>query len=910
MESSGVWSRSHITASPCLRSGRSGTVLTVVPEMQFACEQCGSELTPEGFCSECGWDATPEAEDRQSLDSDYVIELPYGFRIDAQDEYVYHNIKLEAEMFEDAGDTYQHEDWAQIRDLLETKIAVAREQDPTAKRQLKRIELQQMTALGTTRRQRIESTGSSLSPIDIIRIEAEKAEKYLAEHSGEFDWQYECANPECGHRGMMRMNVPHPMFSMGDDGDEVVWCAELAPLIKRYYQVGKQRTNIKGARYNRRNWMDRNEWDGGLSVTDAARILNLSPVGMLWAIWCKSSESGDTRLPSMYDLVGFTFDLDSAESMRPFLPEGLWDSSEFIHELEEYQGLKKKVSRLRDWRAKHKELILWWVIANRLQFMDFFGPRIAKEGRWKTWYSQKPSTCDDTSLERDGRGTGKSERVKMCALQAALSLSVEYPGSSVLVATPDEQHTREHYENCLLALEQDTFFRACLAPGRERKMSRQGGLLRLVGNACTIYFRYPGTNTKDAFALQQYHVSALVVDEVGKWPHAAEKAVGSSVKRQQCVCMKYFGVIIHESPTMPIYYYSRWPDKHSKFKGHVYSMPSMINVYDYNLKMHRELIETLGGTFRSDEFMRQVMGVLGDPSETEFSPEELKKVCVLYSRLRDDKSPYRRLEITRRMLGDNQEKEVGARLRGDMPNRDLMQDSRDCLFGFDYGTKAPSQLWVLVRLPGSGRWRLSYRVEMRGISDDSQVDVVHYLACEYNPYLIAMDMTGVHNRVAGIMTSEHAERLSQHGYRERIWPVSSSANLDVKYYNEKPGNPSIKVQSRGESGNRYWAEVQNTKQWGMSRIHYWFQRELIELPAYDEGLITEFSKLTVKDGKWTGVDHNVAAMLSFVVCHWQNYELKTPELEEDDDSVGQTFAPVSFDVGALYSGSPLTFSFG
>jgi len=881
------------------------------PQPTYAfCEDCGGELDEGGACIECG--SVRQAlssgdDDGSSLTGKWVLELPYGYKVDCVREDIYHNISIEADFYKNAGDTFLPDDWSSLRELLQLSISIYLEDDPSVKRQLMQLRLQLMRSLGITRHQRVEMTGTSLSPIDLLRREAERAEEYYEKHRGEFTWKARC--PKCSTTVIGQMNAPHPMFSCGDDGDTTVWNESLVPLIKRYYAFARNRgykTRRNGADYTRRDWMDRPEYDGGLSVPDAARILNLSPLGMLYTLWLHSSNSGNEKLPSLKEMLGFEFDLDKPKTLLPYLPEGYTSSEGFAREMMVYQKAKKKVKALREWRRKHRMLMLWWTIKDRLLFFDYFGHRLVTERKWKTWYAQIPSTLDDKSLERDGRGTGKSERVKMSAVQAGLYLAVTHPGDSVLLATPDEAHTREHYEKVLGSLERDEFFVSCLAPRNSRKMSRGGGMIHFAGGSGTIYFRYPGTNTKDAFALQQYHASALIVDEIGKWPKAAEDAVLSSVKTQQCVCTKYFGVVISENASLPIYYYTKWPHRYARFRGHIYSISSLINVYDYNLEKHRELLDSLGGSVRAEAFARQVLGSLGTTTETEFTPDEVERACVIGYADGGKEQPYR---VVR--LGADMQRKYGSDTSllfgSTMPGLDIAKkDSRNCMFAYDYGSTAPSELWVLVRVPGDGEvWRLSLRVEMVGVDDDYQVTMIDRLADYYNPQFIAMDMTGTHNRVAAIMMSAHTGDLRQQNYKDIIWPVNFQAQITVHYFEEKPTNPNIRVVRTKVNGQTMWVQKQPIRAWAMAQTHLWLQRKKILLPVNDTALKKEFLSLKVKrkegvwGASWEGVDHNIAAFQCFLVCHWQNYELREPSKRTSYDYT-QTFEPVGIGYDQMF----------
>jgi len=434
----------------------------------------------------------------------------------------------------------------------------------------------------------------------------------------------------------------------------------------------------------------------------------------------------------------------------------------------------------------------------------------------------------------------------------------------------------------------------------ERKKARHGGMIAFRGGDSVIYFRFPGKNSKDAFSLQQYHASALIVDEAGFWSHVAERAVISSVNRQRCVCMKYFGVVIDENPQLPIYYYTRWPDKYDKFRGSIYNMSSMINVYDYNLQKHRESLQAMGGSVTADGFSRQILGLLGEPLVSEFSPQEIENVCVIHRAVGQAEAEYRYVCLGRRItegggsLGDR----INMMLRGAPGLAMRGDDSRNCMVGLDYGKSAPTQIWVMVWNPETEAWRLCLRLEMLGLEEHEQAEVCHVVVQRFGPHYFAMDMTGTHNPLPIILTNDNDSRFSTFNYSEIIWPVRFNTNVPVNYYEEKPENPSIITRVENIEGVRYWVEYQNCLKWAMMRSHQWFQQRKVELPQEDDRIKSEFTKLLAKGGKWEGVDHNIAAFLSFVVCHWQNYDLRKPAPREERKP--GVYIPIAFDISSVF----------
>lgn len=125
-----------------------------------------------------------------------------------------------------------------------------------------------------------------------------RVEEYVREHIGEFSWQ-------CSHcQGMNLNNVPH--FAFDSVIKSAVFNKEIFELIRKYY------TN-EGKGY-----------DGKLSISDGAKILRTSCIGILAIAWERN-----------FDL-GIKYDLNNPSSLLPYISE---DELKEIEKVKSYYGI-------------------------------------------------------------------------------------------------------------------------------------------------------------------------------------------------------------------------------------------------------------------------------------------------------------------------------------------------------------------------------------------------------------------------------------------------------------------------------------------------------------------------------------------------------------------------------------------
>lgn len=127
-----------------------------------------------------------------------------------------------------------------------------------------------------------------------------KALTYAQTRLGEFTWMALCPDPRCKFNEQpfyMILETPH--FAMDPAaGPAVIWNEECAELVHRHYCQTADCHHPSHRKYT-----------GSLTVADAARILRISPIGLLALAWEKEYDLG------MMDEI----DLDQPDTLKPYI---------------------------------------------------------------------------------------------------------------------------------------------------------------------------------------------------------------------------------------------------------------------------------------------------------------------------------------------------------------------------------------------------------------------------------------------------------------------------------------------------------------------------------------------------------------------------------------------------------------
>jgi hypothetical protein len=243
--------------------------------------------------------------------------LPSGHHVDCQGDAEQQLCRLTAQPYLDAQDAFPPDVWVHVKHFLEAVLMRDRlmrrlnsleGEQATAQKQR---EMRQLLALLTGQ---IEEYTKKLDPLRQARGDEgqspaewrkwvmEKAIAYAEGHLGEFTWLATCPEPDCRYHDEpfpMLMETPHFAFDAAA-GRGVVWNDEVLNLVHRHYCRLDPDLGCDHPAHMA-------HFDGSLSVRDAARILRVSPIGILAICY----ERGFA--------LGVEFDLDRPESLARYV---------------------------------------------------------------------------------------------------------------------------------------------------------------------------------------------------------------------------------------------------------------------------------------------------------------------------------------------------------------------------------------------------------------------------------------------------------------------------------------------------------------------------------------------------------------------------------------------------------------
>ena len=255
---------------------------------------------------------TPVDEAPMGTSRSYVLVLPSESKLEIDCRSLIERNTLERFL---TGFIQQHEtvgfseiDWHMVYDSLLTRRDQFRaEEDDT---ELSITDRQRMaatirlpyTVLGLER----GKSGVQESLDSVLKDYRDQALRFVEETQDSLDWSATCGR--CGATTMHRQDIPHKYYH--PDRKTAVWCPELMPLVRRFYDAAyRKETSGKMA--------------GMLSVSDVAKIWGMTPLGVLWTIWKHAAEGagaqdGEIWLTPMKELCGFEFNFDKPDTLRPY----------------------------------------------------------------------------------------------------------------------------------------------------------------------------------------------------------------------------------------------------------------------------------------------------------------------------------------------------------------------------------------------------------------------------------------------------------------------------------------------------------------------------------------------------------------------------------------------------------------
>lgn len=247
---------------------------------------------------------------------DWRYELPNGSCVEVASRDEYENVKRVARPYVEAGDELSGDAWNDVLLFLKNNVAlydlhrqhrenrirvekikqVSKRQEmsdslaPIQSEIVKQINALQATI--NTQRLKLDalrsmSNSESASLEEFLAGIKEEAVEFCEDHLGEFQWMTTCPSPDCRFYRepfTVLQQAPHFAFDCSVS-PQVVFNRQVYELTALYYEEKeKARQKLEASFINLGTGYPQKYDSAGLSFTDAARILRISPIGWIAAI--------------------------------------------------------------------------------------------------------------------------------------------------------------------------------------------------------------------------------------------------------------------------------------------------------------------------------------------------------------------------------------------------------------------------------------------------------------------------------------------------------------------------------------------------------------------------------------------------------------------------------------------------
>lgn len=185
-------------------------------------------------------------------------------------------------------------------------------------------------------------------------------------------------------------------------------------------------------------------------------------------------------------------------------------------------------------------------------------------------------------------------------------------------------------------------------------------------------------------------------------------------------------------------------------------------------------------------------------------------------------------------------------------------------FGIDLGYSEPTVILGMYKI--QNRWKFLFRLIFTQVNYPTQQEFIAKLSKRYDPAFIGIDSGGAGKPV--VQNLIHDSRYKNYHLDQKVIAVDFNKNVFVGYDHE------------GEELK------ERAKVYGMQRLQEFVNTHNITFSKHDDDMIIELERtvysrgpsgrliyrtMTARGGK-SGDDHNVAALLSFMLAHFYKYE--------------------------------------
>jgi len=283
-------------------------------------------------------------------------------------------------------------------------------------------------------------------------------------------------------------------------------------------------------------------------------------------------------------------------------------------------------------------------------------------------------------------------------------------------------------------------------------------------------------------------------------------------------------------------------------------------------------IKQFGGT-DSEDYIHLVLGEHGTTSFTMFDRERMliKDYDIFHGSISGQK-----LREDPMYLG---------RLYSSLPR--LPKNCYRTIAGIDLGYTDPSVCMVLYKYRETDPWRFLFRLQLLHVDYPTQERIIDYLASIYK-----LDFLGIDEGSSGKAVLQHLMNdLSYKGknYKKRIIPIQFRSTIKIGF-NEDGEEIKIRAKQLG-------MQLLQSKTHNHELVYSWKDEAVIselERTTYRKTPAGEliFTTLTPTGGKRRGQDHNISALLCFVLALYMVEEACF--LNERRSHLGDLFKPAWF----------------
>jgi len=496
-------------------------------------------------------------------------------------------------------------------------------------------------------------------------------------------------------------------------------------------------------------------------------------------------------------------------------------------------------------RLDEEELALLEVIRHPLWFGEFIraldNDDLPKEEQWEYTSYQKEFLCDFNPYVSIccGRSIGKTVSI----IDKLVWYSINKFWNDPLVYTvPNKVHLEPVFLRMSRWFRTNPFLSSFI--GRTGINSQSYRII--LYNSAVIDCRIAGQSGTGANVVG-LHSPIIIVDEAALYPW------GTWLELQPCLNTweEGFQLIVSGVPTgmreKNVLY--QVDQRETGYTKHRVSQHMNPRYTDADEKRNRRQY----GGVEGEDYVHLVLGEHGAPS------------YALFDRARMLIGKYSVFRATLSGTKIKEDKTYLTRFYNALPQ--MEKDVNMVEFGIDLGYTDPTVIFVLYRV--ARLWRYLARITLRHVEYPLQEVIIDRLDSFYNPQVLGIDEGSSGKAVVQHLLGD--QKFKYKNYKDRIVPVQFRSMLPV---------------GMDEAGDR--VEVR-AKEFAMQLLQTKVNNHEIQFTSLDEAVIGElerttysktpsgelvFKTLTLRGGTRHGEDHNLAALLCFIVGHYMTEEFE------------------------------------